>query len=296
MKNFLVFLIISLCLTSCGSKETSRNEEKETIAEIANVFLEEVWATESILKVPESVYYDEARSVIYVANIVGTPRDKDQEGFISKLKPDGTVLVLEWVSKLNAPKGMGVYKNLLYVTDITEVVVIDIDAGNVVEKYEIEGANFLNDITISPKGLVFVTDSDNNKIHLIRNGEVETWLEDEILGSPNGLYWDDKNLMVASSGDGKFRKIDISSKNISDIVSEIGVGDGIAKDAKGNYIVSSWAGQVFYIFADGRKIELLNTSEQQMNTADLDLIAKENLVLIPTFFDNRVVAYRLKYE
>ncbi len=296
MKIYLFPLFLLIYFISCGYKDSSSDGNEESHPELTNVFMEEVWATDSIFKVPESVYYDEARNVIYVANIVGDSRDKDRQGFISKLSPDGNVLILEWINNLNAPKGMGVYKNLLYVTDITAVVVINIDSGNIIESYNIEDASFLNDIAVSPEGLVYVSDSDKNRIHLISKGNVETWLDDEMLGGPNGLFWDHKYLMVASSGDAKFRKIDMSNKNIIDVVSEIGIGDGIAKDAKGNYIVSSWAGQVFYIFENGDKIELLNTQEKQMNTADLDFNTKDNLVLIPTFFDNRVIAYKLIYE
>jgi hypothetical protein len=44
---------------------------------------------------------------------------------------------------------------------------------------------------------------------------------------------------------------------------------------------------------NGEKSSLLNTKDQGKNTADIWFIQEENLLLVPTFFDNRVVAYRL---
>jgi len=51
---------------------------------------------------------------------------------------------------------------------------------------------------------------------------------------------------------------------------------------------------VFYIDNAGHKTSLLNTKEQKKNTADIWFIADDQLVLVPTFFDNRVVAYKLQ--
>ncbi|MDZ7606331.1 MAG: hypothetical protein U5K79_12260 [Cyclobacteriaceae bacterium] len=62
----------------------------------------------------------------------------------------------------------------------------------------------------------------------------------------------------------------------------------------GNYLVSDWNGEVFYIDNSGNKTSLLNTKAQKKNTADIWFISEEQLLLVPTFFDNRVVAYKLQ--
>src|SRR5688572_19671463 len=79
------------------------------------------WTSDTTLRVPESVFVDAKNNVLYVANIDGKPDGKDGKGFISILTPDGKVKKRDWVTGLDAPKGMGVYKNNLYVTDITNV-------------------------------------------------------------------------------------------------------------------------------------------------------------------------------
>ena len=43
------------------------------------------------LEQPESVVQDPATGAIYVSNIVGAIMQKDGNGYIAKLKPDGTI-------------------------------------------------------------------------------------------------------------------------------------------------------------------------------------------------------------
>lgn len=298
MKNYLIDCLILLSMISCNTRKTNQEEKSEAKqkTEISKVILEKEWSTDTLFRVPESVCYDPARDVIYVSNIVGDPSAKDGEGFISKLHPDGTIIELNWINDLNAPKGMGVFKDFLYVADISKVVVINIEESNVVENYEIPGARFLNDISVDANGIVYVSDSDLSKIHLIRNSKIETWMEGNPLNGPNGLYCEEDLIMVASSGDEQLKKILLNNREVTVVTTEIGHGDGIAKDAMGNYVVSNWAGQIFYIFPDGNKNLLLDTRDQQINSADIDLIVDKNLLLVPTFFDNRIMAYRLITE
>ena len=95
--------------------------------------LEKIWETDSVLKVPESVLFDGDNKVLYATNIDGTdPWGKDGKGSVAKVGLDGKVIATEWVSGLNAPKGMGLYKGKLYVADLNELVVIDIAGGKIV--------------------------------------------------------------------------------------------------------------------------------------------------------------------
>ena len=55
---------------------------------------QESWSAEGF-KAPESALLDEARGVLYVSNWNGNPADKDGNGYISKLSPDGTVTEAE---------------------------------------------------------------------------------------------------------------------------------------------------------------------------------------------------------
>src|SRR5580765_5056519 len=92
------------------------------------------WETDSVLKVPESVLFDAGNKVLYETNIDGTdPWGMDGKGSVGKIGLDGKIINVEWVSGLNAPKGMGLYKGKLYVADLGRLAVIDINGGKIVK-------------------------------------------------------------------------------------------------------------------------------------------------------------------
>ena len=72
-----------------------------------------IWGTDSLLKTPESVFFNAAGKFLYVSNINGQAADKDGNGSIGKVSLDGKIIAVEWAKGLNAPKGMGLYKGTL---------------------------------------------------------------------------------------------------------------------------------------------------------------------------------------
>src|SRR5688500_12740589 len=84
---------------------------------------------------PESILHEGTSDTYLVSNINGTPLDKDDNGFISKLSPEGKVLELKWIDgsaatvELNAPKGLGVSGGTLYVADIDTIRTFDLATG-----------------------------------------------------------------------------------------------------------------------------------------------------------------------
>src|SRR5258707_15768583 len=91
--------------------------------------LEKLWETDTIIAVPESVHPDPSKPLLYVSLIDGGSWDADGKGGVGLLHSDGTHYVGTWVQGLNAPKGMGIYGDRLYVADMNEVVVIDRKKG-----------------------------------------------------------------------------------------------------------------------------------------------------------------------
>ena len=74
----------------------------------------------------------------------------------------------------------------------------------------------------------------------------------------------------------------------------LGHGDGIVPVGSGDYLASSWRGEIFYISADYQKTPLLDTRNEEINAADIDYVQDMQMLLVPTFFKNYVVAYRLE--
>ncbi len=249
------------------------------------------WETDSLLKVPESVLPDAKNNVLYVTNIDGTdPWGKDGKGSVGKIGTDGKIIATDWVTGLNAPKGMGIYNNKLFVADIDRVAVIDIDKGAIVQTIPVDGAEGLNDITVDEKGIVYVSDSKTKKVHRINNGTASAWIEN--LQGPNGLLWYEGNLYVLDKGGMYKANKDKTLTKIADGMD--GGTDGIENVKGKDFLVSCWEGSVWYVKADGSKEHLLDTRAQKINSADIGYDAKNRIVYVPTFWKNSVAAYQLK--
>ena len=254
------------------------------------------WQTKKEFRVPESILFDESRNVLYVSNINGKSTEKNGQGFISKVSLDGKIEVLKWATGLHAPKGSAIYKNKLYVSDIDHLIEIDVKTGKILAKYPATGAKFLNDVAADASGNVYVTDmsSENSMIYTLRHGTMVVWMKGGEISRPNGLDIEGKRLLVGNSGDGSLKAINLADKKITTIA-RVGSGiDGLRSDGKGNYFISDWRGKTSLVTASGQIIVLIDTTALKINSADLEYIKNRQLLLIPTFFANSVVAYTVK--
>lgn len=252
--------------------------------------LTKLWQTDTLLKVPESVLFDGGAKLLYVSNIDGQPWEKDGKGSIGKVGLDGKIIAVDWVSGLNAPKGLGMYKNMLYAADVDNVVVIDIAKGSILKRIPIEGADGLNDISVDKKGKVYVTDSKAGKIYALEQDKFVLFAED--LKGLNGVLSVGADVYAVAAG--ALYKIapDKSKTKIAEGMEP--ATDGIEEVASNEFLVSVWNGVVYYVKADGKTQVLLDTREQKSNTADIGYNPATKTVYVPTFFKNSITAYTLR--
>jgi hypothetical protein len=285
-------LLASLALfTACSSsdKESTDDSSMDSTA-VAKSSLEQVWSTDTTLQVPESVLFDGANNVLYVSLTDGTPDGKDGKGGIAKVSTDGSIIDANWVTGLSAPKGMGMAGDQLYVTDLTDLVQIDIPSGKIVKKTAVEGSVFLNDVSVGKDGSVYFSDMRTGKIHLLKDGQVSTYQEG--ITKPNGVLVVSDGLLFTESG--KLQKLDAQKNKTTLAEGMDGSTDGIEEVAPGEYLVSCWAGEVYHVMPDGTTTKLLDTKESKTNSADIGYDASKKIVYVPTFFKKSVVAYQLK--
>lgn len=242
---------------------------------------------------PESVVFDESREKIYVSNI---GEKEEGDGFISRLSKDAEIEELFWITGLNDPKGLLVIDNLLYVTDVTEVVEMDIESGEIIRRIPIEGAQSLNDPAKDESGNIYVSDLAKSSIYMIKpSGEVEEWLSSSDLKRPNGLFVKDDVILVASWGEdepGHLLKVDRKTKNVERITtSGIGNLDGIQKADEDKYYVSDWnSGKIYLIEMDGTSEEIL-TSEK--SAGDILFKKDQKKLYLPMNRQNEVWIYSI---
>lgn len=255
------------------------------------------------LKTPESALPDPSGEVLYVSNIDGSPVEKDGNGSISKVSPDGKMMEPSWVTGLDAPKGMAISGGRLYVSDIDKLVEIDLASGKVAARHEAPGAQFLNDVEADAQGRVYVSDMFTDTIWRLENGRLEAWLQDPALLSPNGLYAQGDKLIVATWGvrqaggfetstAGHLVEVSLTDKSVRDMGSApVGNLDGIELQAE-SYLVTDWmAGGLFRITSDGTAERLLDLPQ---GSADLAYLEDGKIAVIPMMMDNKLVAYRVE--
>ncbi len=253
--------------------------------------LEEIWATGAIFDTPESVLVDRQNNCLYVSNIGGKePWIKDGNGFISKLGMDGKILAKEWAKGLNGPKGMTIIKDKLYVADIDQVAVIDVKTGKVLKVHTCEGSTALNDITDGKGKKLLITDSRGRALYELDGKKFTKLIDSTKLDRPNGILTSNKETYILDK-DGVNK---IVNGNLQMIINGMpGGADGIEPLSKDEYIVSCWSGTVYYVNTLTKtKLLLLDTTAKKINAADIGLNKSTKTVYVPTFFDNRVVAYK----
>lgn len=273
------------------NRDTSANHVDTVVVYVPS--LSKAWETDTMMRTPESVIYDQDKDVLYVSNIGGVPPNKkDGDGFISQVRTDGEIMNLKWATGFDAPKGLGLIGSTLYVTDIDRVKAIDTKTGKTINTWKVPGAKFLNDIATTSDSIIYITDSETSTIHQIRKGKLSVVRVDASLGGTNGIFVDDKTLYVAGYESGNVFTMNIDDQSIQKIATGIPSGDGVER-YKDGWLVSNWNGEIYYIDNTGRVTEVLDTQEAKMNAADIEVIESKNMLLVPTFFGNKVVAYKL---
>jgi hypothetical protein len=264
---------------------------------------QQVWQATG-LDGPESAVLDSGEGVFYVSNVNGEANAADGNGYISKLSSNGEIQEKEWVTGLNAPKGLALHDGNLYVSDIDELAVIDTASGEITARHKAEGATFLNDVTAHQDGRVFVSDMMQNQIWKLEGEQFEMWLQDEALENPNGLLAEQDRLVVAAWGKpkedfstdvpGHLKAVDYQNKEITSIGpgDPIGNLDGVEPNGQGGYLVTDWFSGGLYDISEDGKAEMVMDLNQ--GSADHEFVEGENLAVIPMMMDGTVNAYRMQ--
>lgn len=263
---------------------------REANASYRHPALTKKWEMERMVKVPESVVYDKQRDVLYVTSYF----NGGKEG-IARVKLDGVVDKSDWITGLVRPTGMTIYNDKLYVLDRTRLCEIDIEQGAIVNAYPIPGAVFVNDLAFDSRGTAYITDTERDAIYVFKGGKFESWLGGTAVDGANTLWIENNTLFIGVSGEGCIKAIDLGTKEMKTFVT-LGKGsnpDGFKPDGNGNYLVGDYNGRLFLVTPDGEKEELLNTKDAGQTLADFEYIQGKHLLIIPTLFDNRIVAFTL---
>ncbi len=272
-----------------------------------------VFRLDSGFDIPESMQHDPMRDVYLVSNVAAHATRPLNNGYISRVLPDGTVDDLRFIEggrdgvTLHAPKGMLVEGDTLWVADVDRVRAFHAGTGRPLATVDLSGvgARFLNALARRPEGALYVTDTGldfegedfhpgPDRIYRVEpGGEVGVALEAPALEGPNGIAWDparDRFLVVSLRGDGV---LGWAPGDEAPQVVARGTGgyDGVAHLTDGRVVVSSQDGEALQeLRPDGTFRELVGGVT---SPGDIGVDARRNRVLIPRLGEQIVEVWRL---
>lgn len=249
----------------------------------------------------ESVVFDADRNVLYVS-VQGEKEPGD--GSIAKVSLDGKILEANFISGLNDPKGIALFKDQLYVSDVTELVEADLNTGKVLQRYPGKKAEFLNDVAVDKDGNVYVSDMATSSIYkLDLDGNFENWFSSDALEDPNGLLVEDNTIYIAAWGKrnkdnasgnpkGRMLRLDIPSKKITPITADpLGNLDGLQSYDDDSFLVSDWStGSLYKISKDGTVSPFFSV---EPSVGDILYLPSKQLLGLPMNKQNKLLLYRV---
>lgn len=262
---------------------------------------------------PESVRYDEMQDLFFVSNINGNPSMKDGNGYISRMRSDGNVDSVSFIGggrngvTLNAPKGMAIIADTLWVADIDAARAFNTRTGAAIATVEMRklGATFLNDVVIGPDGSVYITDTGirfdrkgrmthpgKDRVYRITGRTARVVVDAGPIGGPNGIAWDATRdrFMIAPFSAPPLYWWKLGDIQPTALVTGPGGYDGLEILPDGRILVSSWTDSAIHVFnGDSRKVLIPGKPAP----ADFGIDTKRNRIAIPLFNDGTVEIWQL---
>lgn len=262
---------------------------------------EPVWEA-SGFKMPESVVYDSKRSQYYVSNVNMKPMQQDHNGSIGIIKDQGKTTVVEWVTGLSSPKGIEIHDDKLFIADVKELVVIDLEKAQISARYPAPDTILLNGIATT-NNQVFVSDWMGNAIYTLGDHGLELWFQDKALDNPNGLYVKEGYLYVGSWGTnpkpdfstettGGLKRISLKTKKLEHLTDgkQWMNLDGLHAGENNTWLATDFIkGDLLVINTEG---DITRREKLAPSAADFFYNKQKNLVVVPFLMGNKVVAYR----
>ncbi|MEM9570448.1 MAG: hypothetical protein AAF996_03220 [Pseudomonadota bacterium] len=227
--------IALLVLSACGHIAPPSHQPSGANCSIDG--WQKAWEARADFQSPESAAIATENGTIFVSNVNGYARNG--KGFISRLSMTGDVLDLHWMNGLNAPTGLRVEDETLWVVDYDRVVKINIPDRAIDRVYTAPDDDpLLNDLFVTDDGTVFVTGSASRTVYQLLDDELTVWRrEPDLLRDANGIAVDSDHVYVAGYALVAIDRSDLSITRIG-VPRDLFDFEGVLLDGRGGWLVS----------------------------------------------------------
>jgi hypothetical protein len=247
-------------------------------ADIAWVSHGEYCEPETVLPLPDDT--------LLVSNVCGF--SEPGSGFLTLLGADGKVIGWRVVEGLDSPLGMALQDNRLFIIDNNQLKILAWPGYELQDSIKLE-TRVANDVAVTAGGEVYVSDTASGQvIKLSIDGTQSVFLGEKKFPGANGMEIVDGFLYV---GGERLWRINLDSLAVElaapEWVSDI---DGIEFESDGSLQVTPVAGPLIRFSING-EIQVL--AGEGISSANHGYAQRLGLALIPTGFDNTVIAIRI---
>jgi hypothetical protein len=261
---------------------------------------------------PTAIAYDAERDLYWVSNLNG--EGPKGNGFISRLEPTAERSTLNFIDgqkqgvALEAPRGLAVFGDVLYVTDVRTVRKFKASTGEALGEIEVPGAVLLTDVAAAIDGSLYVADvgGDPNEASLPDTGDdaiyqispagqVSTITRRPNLGGPYALVANENGLWVTCTGSNELLLLvpSVDGEPVADAgrLPLPGAPRGIVAIPDGTFVVASEAsGSVYRGYRDGPFQPIISGLE---TPADLGYDTRRKRLLIPLVNGHSLAIFEL---
>ena len=259
----------------------------------------------SSFKHPENICIINADK-IFIADIgktfESTARDSDGVVYQCAINNINTKNKFNKTFKLNAPKGMMVSGNTIFIADVDRIVIANMETGLKTEEIAFADTTVsLNDIfmlddntllvSVTNKHELFAVNLSSKEIIILSNSSVE---------GANGICRNEKKIYVCGFASkekkkGNVYEYDLESNKVSPLVKELGHLDGI-KLYNNKLLISDWGadynhGKIWEIDLETKRLRIVFEDERLKSPSGFDLLG--DTLVIPCLDSGDILVYKL---
>jgi sugar lactone lactonase YvrE len=211
----------------------------------------------------------------------GDPTARDDNGFVSRVAPDGRVLSIRWISggqrgvELDGPKGLAIHGDTLAIADVGGVRLFDRRTGAPLGYVPLPGV-LMNDLAYAPDGSLWVTDTGPDRPtraapdttrdldavwRIDRRGHAEAVARGTALGRPDGIVLDGAGALVATFGANRLERVGAGIRGNWSTHATLPAGriDGLRRLSDSALLATSWDAHSVWLLRPGASPHVLLT-------------------------------------